>query len=153
MKNKQKISETAIKNKDNQKENKDEDKKLIQTVFFPAPIFYNPMIKTQKGFYGKYQKKKTKPFIERIGDWICKNCKNLNFAFRNECNRCKMPKKDCSEIVKIKKENPIENKSNNYNKKIYKYKDYYTEQINNDKQQTQKDVNINSYEKEKPFEE
>lgn len=153
MKNKQKISETTIKNKDNQKDNKDEEKKAIQTVFFPAPIFFNPMLKTPKGFYGKYQKKKTKPFTERIGDWICKNCKNLNFAFRNECNRCKIPKQDCVENAKIKEENPIENKSNNYNKKMYKFKEYYTDQINNDKEQKQKDININSYESEKPFEE
>ena len=25
----------------------------------------------------------------REGDWICLYCQNLNFSFRNECNRCK----------------------------------------------------------------
>ena len=35
-----------------------------------------------------------KPFIERIGDWICFNCHNLNFAFRTNCNRCHITKKD-----------------------------------------------------------
>jgi len=29
-----------------------------------------------------------KPFLERPGDWVCIKCKNLNFAFRNSCNRC-----------------------------------------------------------------
>ena len=24
----------------------------------------------------------------RAGDWICLMCSNLNFSFRNECNRC-----------------------------------------------------------------
>ncbi|DAC24414.1 MAG TPA: hypothetical protein HA330_06650, partial [Candidatus Thalassarchaeaceae archaeon] len=24
----------------------------------------------------------------RDGDWECKSCKNSNFAFRTECNRC-----------------------------------------------------------------
>ena len=26
------------------------------------------------------------------GDWICSNCKNLNYSFRAICNRCKFPK-------------------------------------------------------------
>jgi hypothetical protein len=26
------------------------------------------------------------------GDWICFNCRNLNYSFRNVCNRCKIPK-------------------------------------------------------------
>ena len=93
------------------------------------------MIKQAKGYYGKYPKKKSRPFTERAGDWICKNCKNLNFAFRNECNRCKMAKKDALEIVEDKEENEINNKYNqinNSNKKIYKYKKPYTNQ-NNDK--------------------
>ena len=88
------------KNKEIQNGNKNEEEKTIGTVFIPTPIFFNPMIKQTKGYYGKYPKKKTRPFTEREGDWICKNCKNLNFAFRNECNRCKIPKKDCIEISK-----------------------------------------------------
>ncbi|XP_055613426.1 RNA-binding protein cabeza isoform X3 [Uranotaenia lowii] len=31
---------------------------------------------------------------EREGDWTCGECKNKNFAWRNECNRCKAPKGD-----------------------------------------------------------
>lgn len=38
--------------------------------------------------------KKKKTLVERKGDWSCVRCKNLNFAFRHECNRCKHPKKD-----------------------------------------------------------
>ena len=110
------------------------------------------MLKTPKGFYGKYPKKKTRPFTERVGDWICKNCKNLNFAFRNECNRCKMPKKDCVEIIKNKEENPIDNKNNNnYNKKIYKYKKHSTNQIN-DIELKQKDLDLNTNKSENSFE-
>ena len=30
----------------------------------------------------------------RIGDWICFSCKNLNFAFRDICNRCKISRKE-----------------------------------------------------------
>ena len=46
------------KNKDVQNENNEEENKKFQTVLVRAPIFFNPMIKPQKGFYGKYPKKK-----------------------------------------------------------------------------------------------
>ena len=115
---------------------------LNSVAIFPTPIFFNPIIKTPKSFFGKYQKKKTRPFTERTGDWICKNCKNLNFAFRNECNKCKMPKKDCVEIIKNKENNPIENKTNNYNKRMVKYKKQYTASTN-EKEQKQNDLDIN----------
>jgi hypothetical protein len=36
--------------------------------------------------------KKKKPFVERVGDWVCIKCKNLNFSFRIICNRCQLPK-------------------------------------------------------------
>ena len=36
--------------------------------------------------------KKKKPFVERIGDWVCLKCRNLNFSFRVACNRCKLSK-------------------------------------------------------------
>lgn len=36
--------------------------------------------------------KKKKPLVERKGDWQCPKCRNLNFAFRQSCNRCKLPK-------------------------------------------------------------
>lgn len=41
---------------------------------------------------GYNNKRKVKPFAERVGDWVCNNCKNLNFSFRNICNRCQMAK-------------------------------------------------------------
>ena len=43
---------------------------------------------------GENEKKKKKPFIEREGDWTCIKCKNLNFAFRNYCNRCNLTKNE-----------------------------------------------------------
>ena len=153
MQNNQKNSETTVNNKENKKDNNEEDNKPIQAVFLPTPVYFNPMLKTPKGFYGKYPKKKTRPFTERVGDWICKNCKNLNFAFRNECNRCKMPKKDCVEIIKNKEENPIDNKNNNnYNKKIYKYKKNSINQIN-DIELKQKDLDLNTNKSDKLIEE
>ena len=144
--------DTNDKNKENKKEANEEENKTFQTVFVGGPIFFNPMIKPQKGFYGKYPKKKARPFTERTGDWICKNCKNLNFAFRNECNRCKIPKKDCVEIIKNKEDNQIDNKTNNSNKKIYKNKKHYTNQFI-DKENNQKEMEFKENYTEKSFEE
>ena len=36
--------------------------------------------------------KKKKYFRERIGDWVCYRCNNLNFSFRTICNRCNIDK-------------------------------------------------------------
>ena len=37
--------------------------------------------------------KNNKKFFEvRAGDWTCVKCNNLNFSFRNKCNRCGLPK-------------------------------------------------------------
>lgn len=41
----------------------------------------------------KNQKKKKSQFNEREGDWCCYKCKNINFSFRNYCNRCKLNRK------------------------------------------------------------
>ena len=40
------------------------------------------------------RRKKKNNFVKREGDWICYKCKNLNFAFRSICNKCKLPKKE-----------------------------------------------------------
>jgi len=34
---------------------------------------------------------------ERVGDWVCTSCNNLNFSFRKICNRCKISR-DVSEV-------------------------------------------------------
>jgi hypothetical protein len=50
----------------------------------------------------KYETKKIKkPFLEREGDWVCHQCKNLNFSFRVNCNRCQLSK-DENETSKSK---------------------------------------------------
>jgi len=40
----------------------------------------------------KKEGKVKKPFEVRAGDWTCTKCNNLNFSFRNKCNRCGIPK-------------------------------------------------------------
>ena len=107
-------------------ENK-KDEKMLQTVFVPTSLIINPIIKAPKIINNKYPKKKMKPFSERSGDWICQKCKNLNFAFRHECNRCKFPKKesmDETETQEKKKENNNDNiisEKNNNGNKNYSY--------------------------------
>lgn len=152
MQNELRTPEINENNKENKKGNNEEGNKAIQTVFYPFTIFPNPMLKTPKNFYGKYKKKKTRPFTERDGDWICNNCKNLNFAFRNKCNRCKISKTDCTEIIKNKEENPIENRSNNFNKNSFNEKKSFTNRNNNNKEQQLKDFGLNMFKNEKSFE-
>ena len=36
--------------------------------------------------------KPKKKLVTRPGDWYCKYCFNLNFSFRNTCNRCRLSK-------------------------------------------------------------
>lgn len=43
-------------------------------------------------------RKKKKPFTERVGDWVCIKCKNLNFSFRIICNRCQLPKTESEKL-------------------------------------------------------
>ena len=45
------------------------------------------------------KKKKKNTFVKRKGDWICYKCKNLNFAFRKFCNKCKLSKEETDKQV------------------------------------------------------
>jgi len=44
-------------------------------------------------------RKNKKPFMERVGDWVCIKCKNLNFSFRVMCNRCQMTKYESEKLT------------------------------------------------------
>lgn len=41
------------------------------------------------------------PANVRIGDWVCLICNNLNFSFRNECNRCQLQTKDQNQLQSL----------------------------------------------------
>ena len=110
--------------KDNsQKETKSENMK--PTMIMGTPIFFSNI--PNYGF-NKVYKRKQNTFTEREGDWICNNCKNLNFSFRVECNRCKLPK-DSENKTRTNEENNINDKENKkeqkplqHNKKNYNHK-------------------------------
>ena len=40
----------------------------------------------------KTEKCPKKQLREHAGDWLCLSCRNINFAFRQQCNRCKLSK-------------------------------------------------------------
>ena len=55
-------------------------------------------VKASKNVNKKGEKKKNS-FVKREGDWICCKCKNLNFAFRKICNKCKLPKEESEKQI------------------------------------------------------
>ncbi len=52
----------------------------------------NTSINSNEEIEDENGEKKKKPFVERLGDWVCIKCKNLNFSFRVVCNRCQLQK-------------------------------------------------------------
>ncbi len=58
--------------------------------------FPNPMQKKSKPAKPKTQKGFSSNL--RAGDWICLICNNLNFSFRNECNRCQIQTKEQNQM-------------------------------------------------------
>ena len=62
------------------------------------------------GQNSKKEGKFKKPFEVRAGDWTCSKCSNLNFSFRNKCNRCGLPKE-----MSIKYANELINQNVNIN--------------------------------------
>ena len=72
-------------------------------VNFPADFFKTPNNLFNKfNNYNQYElaiKKSKKKFVERKGDWRCSKCKNINFAFRNKCNKCKLDKEESEKYL------------------------------------------------------
>lgn len=67
----------------------------------PADVL-NPQIKKPNNFvqFEICFKTKKKKYVERKGDWKCSKCKNINFAFREKCNKCKMAKEESDNYQK-----------------------------------------------------
>ena len=53
---------------------------------------------------------------ERVGDWVCLNCNNMNFRFRNICNRCDMDRIDIGKTIMSQQE--LENVKNNHKEHV-----------------------------------
>ena len=63
----------------------------IGNKFGQLPLNFN-RCNFQKIKSDKNKKKKKQEFMEREGDWSCYRCKNINFSFRNKCNKCLLSK-------------------------------------------------------------
>ena len=88
---------------------------MIDTLNFSGLQFPNNIF-NQLSIVKKTQTKSSKTQKNlsnsvRAGDWICLVCNNLNFSFRNECNRCQMQTKKQNYIQNLilitEKKNPI----------------------------------------------
>ena len=121
---------SAVEDDSTKIETKNESMSKPQEIIEPimmigTPIFFSNI---PKSCYNKIYKRKQKPFTEREGDWICNSCKNLNFAFRVECNRCKLPKgadDKTNNIDEKKAENKQEQKSYQKNQRYNKHNKNY----------------------------
>jgi hypothetical protein len=58
---------------------------------------------------------KRKKFVEREGDWRCSRCKNINFSFREKCNKCKISKDESENYCVILKKSLFKLDKNNIN--------------------------------------
>jgi len=47
----------------------------------------------------------------RSGDWTCRRCKNLNFVFRNSCNRCNFKRTPTDKYIPPVKKNLKDNQN------------------------------------------
>lgn len=92
------VGEGIIGNYYNSILNYDNNCQHAQNSFHPILFSYNDESQNNdvnKNINDNSNSKKAgdkKPFDRRKGDWVCAECHNLNFAFRVECNRCKLPK-------------------------------------------------------------
>lgn len=67
--------------------------------FGQIPLNYPNYYQNQKKNMEKKKKKKVE-FVEREGDWYCYRCKNINFSFRNKCNKCQLSKDESEKEFK-----------------------------------------------------
>ena len=66
--------------------------------FFPKNYMINNGFKNNLLLNNKNKIRKNN-FKERKGDWICRVCNNLNFAFRINCNICKSLKENSAKKI------------------------------------------------------
>ena len=89
----QNLGSNNAKNKNDNAKNLGNNNNLSYNYICPFLIYTNNNInKNNKNKIKKEKKKKN--FIQKEGDWVCYDCKNINFPFRNKCNRCKLLKEE-----------------------------------------------------------
>ena len=110
-------------NSNNDKENNvqnDKQTKISTQINLPKPNI-NPNNPRNLGKHELYyensnlnfrKKKHNKDFKVRFGDWICPKCENLNFAFREKCNRCGLSKEKAGRNSNCNDNNQIQCENN-----------------------------------------
>ena len=93
--------------------------KTLNTFIVNCPA---DILNMQKNHFNKFNnfilyelriQKTKKKYVVRKGDWKCSQCKNINFAFRNQCNKCKISKEVSEKLFK-KFEDKILNTDDNF---------------------------------------
>ena len=111
---KSKLSQNFCSNNEKDKNDNSNNNNFINTYFCPFLVYPSNYI--NKNNINKKKEKKKKNFMQKEGDWVCYDCKNINFSFRNKCNRCKLLKKE-SESKFLEAEKRI--------LKLYNINDYF----------------------------
>ena len=71
---------------------------MIQNGFISGR-FNKYNLKSYNKFKNNYDYKRYIIIKDKKRDWVCQLCLNLNYSFRNECNRCKLPKETCIQNI------------------------------------------------------
>ena len=85
-------------------------------------------------------KKNKKKIKERKTDWLCLNCKNLNYGFRKNCNRCKIERKEEFPTVYLEPKSKTNEKDNN----LFLMNNINTIQMNMKKNSLNKNIENNN---------
>ena len=111
------------KSSSNNENNKEEDSNLnINCKYFNKNNHSFHHISNNNNSNKNRNKKnqKKKGYIEKEGDWPCYDCKNINFSFRDVCNRCRLPKEESEKKYREAGEKLIKLFIKNKNNEIHK---------------------------------
>ena len=96
-----------IVNDDNDNLNNDNKSTSNITMSLSSKHSVIDLNKQNKPKQKKTKKEKVKNFVERENDWVCFYCQNLNFSFRENCNRCNAYKNDSEKEHDLYMENVL----------------------------------------------
>ena len=90
----------------------------------------------------KENKKKLKKKKEKKTDWLCLNCNNINYSFREHCNRCGIERQMHFPTIHLKQGQKIN--GNNTSEIIMNNLNVFQYNINN--------YNLNKHQNQYPYE-
>lgn len=66
-----------------------------KSVKSQEPVCGKSFVKSSEDVKGQMKGKRNG---ERVGDWVCFKCSNLNYSFRQVCNRCSLSQHESKEL-------------------------------------------------------